>query len=659
MEKTRSCNEKKKAIKKEKTMTLFKQMALAVSFIIIIMLGAVMAINYQSAKQDMIQSLYETTVNNISTLSNKLADASEDSALLISTIDAEFDSGYYKMIEFIANDTLPNYTQVDNDPIEDVPLWFINFTDIELETVSSDVSSGWNIIGVVNVVGDNGIIYKALYKMFIKLIYIFIASVVVALIMLSVFLHFVLKPLKRVQHQAEAILKNEFVIQEKIPFTTEFQDVVKGMNAMVKKVEDIFNKGNEAAKRNRELLYNDPTTKLFNRRYLMLKLPDLIKLENKTDGGTIIFIALSGADILNQALGRRKADDMFLKLANTFSDVSKEFEEKVIARVNGTEFTLMIPDCDSNIAKEITEDINISFDKLIQEHNLDKDKIFINMGIYRYKPNTTIGDLLTRADNALAHAKANENENIYLYEEKNDETAMGKEQWRDIIEDSIQNNYFSLKFWPTLNAKTKNIDHKVMTFTIDGGTDKKFFHGDFIAPAINLGLVSKMYIVTLKNLITNRHQELDDSVCSIRLSNEFIKDSKSFDELSSLFSKHAKTLKFKLSFEVTDSFAINNTAIVKSFVNLFSKYNFGFGINSFTGESSDFGYLKELNPKFLKADCAFLLDQSQDSMSALQVITDSLGIEIIATFVKTNEELEQLQKMHINSVQGPVTDNIK
>jgi EAL domain-containing protein (putative c-di-GMP-specific phosphodiesterase class I) len=168
-----------------------------------------------------------------------------------------------------------------------------------------------------------------------------------------------------------------------------------------------------------------------------------------------------------------------------------------------------------------------------------------------------------------------------------------------------------------------------------------------------------MYIVTLRDLITQRHEELDGSICSIRLSNEFIKDSKSFNEISSLFKQHAKTLKFKLSFEVTDSFAINNIASVKSFVELFAQYGFGFGINSFTGESSDFTYLKELNPKFLKADCAFLLDQSHDSMSALQVITDSLGIDIIATFVKTQEELQQLQAMHINSVQGPITDNIQ
>lgn len=640
-------------------MTLFKQMALAVSFIIIIMLGAVMVINYQSAKQDMIQSLYETTVNNISTLSNNLAEASEDRALLVTTIDAEFDSGYYKMIEFKSNDGTNDYKQVDNDKVDGVPLWFVNFSNIKLETVSADVSSGWNMVGVVNVTADTNIVYKALYKMLIKLTYLFVISVAVSLVILGVILNFVLKPLTRVQLQAESILKNEFVIQEKIPFTTEFKDVVNGMNAMVKKVEDIFNKGNEAAQRNKELLYNDPITKLFNRRYLMLKLPDLVKEENKADGGTVMFIALSGAEVINQSLGRQKADDMFFEIADIFNDVCRKYENKVVARVNGTEFTLILPDCEADDADNIAKRIDSRFTELVKANELDEKNVYINMGLYRYKPTIGIGDLLTRADNALSHAKADENTNICLFEEQHDEHALGKEQWRTIIEESIDNNYFSLRFWPTLNAKTKEIDHNVMTFTIDGGENKRFFYGDFIAPAINLGLVSKMYIVTLRDLITNRHEELDGTTCSIRLSNEFIKDSKSFWELSSLFEKHAKNLKFKLSFEVTDSFAIHNTASLKSFVDLFTKYNFEFGINSFTGESNNYTYLKELNPKFLKADCAFLLDQSQDSMSALHVITDSLGIEIIATFVKTMDELEKLQAHHINSVQGPITDTIK
>ena len=639
-------------------MTLFKQVAIAVSAIIIIMLGAVMYINYESAKKDMITSLYETTVNNISTLSSNLAQAADEEAFLTTTIDSEFDSGYFRLIEYTSADRKFTYKQEDNEPIEGVPLWFVNFTNVEVQTIRADVSLGWEIIGEVNVAGDTTVVYKALYKMFIKLLYLFFIFVSLALIILSMLLHFVLKPLKRIQNQAESILKNEFVIQEGEPYTTEFKDVVKGMNAMVRKVEDIFEKANESAQRNKELLYNDPVTKLFNRRYLMLKLSDLIKQENRINGGTVIFVALSSEEAIIKAIGRRNADDFFLELATAFAHICKECEESIVARVNSTEFTLMLPGCEANDASNMAQRINDKFAELVANHKLDTDVIYVNIGIYRFKPNITVGELLTRADNALAQAKASDSANIHLYQEKDDANAMGKETWRGIIEEAIEKKHFGLKFWPTVNATTKETDHKVMTFIIDGGEGKRYFYGDFIAPAINLGLVSKMYLVALQDLIINSHKAINNNICSIRLSNEVLKDSATFEELSLLFETHAKNINFKLSFEVSDSFAINNTQIVKSFVYLFSKYGFGFGINSFTGESNSFAYLKLLNPSFIKADVSFLLDQSSDSMTALQVVTDALGIDIIATFVKDEDELEKLSAMHIHKVQGPVTDKL-
>ena len=638
-------------------MTLFKQVAITVSIIITILLAEVMYLNYQSSKKEMIQGLYETTVNNISTLSSKIADASSDRAFIVTVINSEFDSGYYKMIDFVSNDGKLDYKQLDNKIVDGVPLWFIEFSDIELESVSADVSSGWSIIGTVSVIGDVGIIHKSLYDMFLNLLFLFTISLSITLIILGILLHFILKPLYKVQNQAEAILKNQFVIQKEIPFTTEFKDVVNGMNAMVMKVEDIFNKGNEAVQRNKELLYNDPITKLFNRRYLMLKLPDLIKIENRANGGTIIFVALGGAEILNQILGRQKADKLFLELANSFNDVCFNYDEKVIARVNGTEFTIILPNCEKDSANKIINNINEKFIKLLKVNKLDS-KVFINLGIYKYKPTVTITELLTRTDNALAIAKSKDKDNFHIYEDKDEENAMGKEQWRQIIEDSIQNNLFRLRFWSSVNSKTKEINHNLMTFTIDTGRDKQYFYGDFIAPAINLGLVSKVYLTTLNTLLTKEYEELNGTICSIRLSNEFMKDNKSFNELSNLFEKNSKTLNFKILFEVSDNFAFHNTATLKLFVDLFHKYGFSFGINSFTGESKEFKYLKSLNPRFLKADCAFLLDQSKDSMSAIQVITDSLGIEIIATFVKTQEELKKLEDIHIYNIQGPITDSI-
>ena len=92
-------------------MKLFNQMGLAVSFIIVTILAAVMLISYQSTKQDMIQGVYETSVNNIGTLAHSLAQAQGDTAYMTTVVDAAFDSGYYMLIEYKSSDGEFSYKQ--------------------------------------------------------------------------------------------------------------------------------------------------------------------------------------------------------------------------------------------------------------------------------------------------------------------------------------------------------------------------------------------------------------------------------------------------------------------------------------------------------------------------------------------------------------------
>ena len=637
-------------------MTLFKQVALTVSMIIIIMLSSVMYISYESSKQHLLEAIYETTVNNISSLSNKLAQQGEDEADIVTIIDSEFDGGYFHSIKYSSNQSDFVYEQEDTDAVVDVPLWFVDFANISLDEVSVDVSSGWNIMGELSVVGDTNIIYTTLYKMFIKLLYLFALSLSISLVVLGILLHFVLKPLKAVQGQAEAILNNKFVIQEKEPYTQEFKEVVKGMNAMVKKVETLFHTANESARRNKELLYNDPVTKLYNRRYYMLKINDLISLENRLNGGVSIFISLSSVEVVTQSIGQQKTQALLVSFAKLLSEGAENFDDEVVARMNEREFAMILSDCDVDEVNIILDKISKDFLQLLEDNGISEETLSISFGVYRYTTQVKLEELLTRTDNALLNAVAKEGSNIALYEDKDSKNALAKDQWHEIIQSAIDDKNFKLKFWPTLNTQKKILDHKVMTFTIKSKDAKEYYFGDFIAPAINFGLVGELFTSVIKDVLTNKHEDLDESICSIRLSNEFIKDGNSLDSLSQLFSRYAKKQNHKLFFEIADSFAIKNEQLVKSFVDLFEKYGFGFAINSFTGESSDFEYLKELNPIYIKVDSRFLLDQSQESMSSLQGVVDSLGIEIVATFVNSLDEVEHLGDKNVMLIQGPATD---
>jgi diguanylate cyclase (GGDEF)-like protein len=650
MEKTRNQYEK------EKTMTLFKQMALGISMLILSILAAVMIENYQSAKKNMVEVLYQITVNNISALSNRLSENGVP-AVIQSIIDAEFDSGYYKLIE-LKSDTF-DYKQEDESSIENVPLWFVKFANIKFDPIATQVTSGWSVLGTLTVIPDANIIYITLYETFKNLLSLFAVFALLSLLILSIMLHFILEPLKKMKQQAEAVLKNKFIKQKQMPYTTEFRDVSLAMNSMVSRVEEIYNQAREEAQRNKDLLYKDPITHLFNRRYLMIKLPELLSIEGETEGGAVILLALDGAEHINTVLGRREADTFFLKFANILQDAVEMNDESLVARVNGTEFTIVLPNYDTKRTLDVTESINAEFNILLEYYKISHAQVSINMGLYRYPQNIAVSELLIRVDTALLKAKVDETQNVILYTDEDKNEAMTKTEWKEILEYAIEFSKFDLIFYPVYDTQTNSLLHKVMTFNIISQNGESYQYGKFIAPAINLGLTTQLYLKLLSQFFANYKDISSDTEYSIRLSKEFLQDESSFDALEQLFSKYAKKAHCRLCFEVSDSFAIHNTATLKGFVDLFKKYDFNIGVNSFTGEANEYDYLKDISPEFIKANSDFLIDQSSDSMNALHFLANSLNIDIIATYVNTLEQIGELQRHKITKIQGPVVEQIK
>ncbi|MFT7860461.1 MAG: EAL domain-containing protein [Sulfurimonas sp.] len=637
-------------------MTLFKQIALAVSIIIITILASVLIINYQSAKSQMIESMYQTTVNNISTLSQKLAEANNEEAVVGSVVDAEFSSGYYQNISYKSYAPEFTYTQEYKESVQGVPEWFISFTSLELQNVTTEVTTGWNILGELKVVGDSGVIYSSLYKIFIKLLILFIVFVFISLVVIYTMLLYILKPLKKIQNQAEAVINNEFIIDNTTPFTSEFREVNSAMNSMVEKVETIFQEANEVSKCNHELLYQDQGTKLANKRYLLLKLTETIQIESKANGGTVLMAGINHAEVLNKRFDCETADAFFFALGQMFKHASAQYDDNIVARYNGTEFCLVLPGATLDNGDATAQAINKKFLKLIQEYDLTLKDINISIGVYKYTPDIETKQLLEYAEFSLLQAKADEKSNIYLTQEDTKETKT-KDQWRSILEDALKHDKFTLKFWSCKDTKTTENVHKVMTFMIEDGSNR-YPYGDFIAAAIDLELSSKIYTHILEKIFIAELEKTPSSTYAIRLSNDFLKEPSTFIYLEELFQKYANNPTNSYIFEFSNSFCVNNAVLAKGFSNLFRKYGFKLGINAFTNESSDLNYLKELSPKVLKADVSFLLDLSAESISSLKLITHSLNIQIVATMVQNPEQLKTLQKLGIDTVQGPLTDKL-
>ena len=639
-------------------MTLFRQIALIVSILLITILTTVLNLNFQAANASVQDRLYEDAKNTASSLSLSLGSANGDLSMMSTMINANFDSGNYHYISLVDVDDELLYERKSESEQLEVPEWFSNFVNIEAPVASANVSAGWSQVGILNVQSDVTYAYKALYSILKGLLISFSIIAVVGLIVLNLLLVVILKPLREVQKQAEAVMRNKFIIQKSIPYTKEFRDVVLGMNNMVSKVKAMFDKGNRELQHQKELEYIDQTTKLRNRKYLIDKLPEYLKVDAVSKGGINMMIALSGVIEANEALGHRKVDELFNDIADIFREQTEDFEDVIIARMNGTEFSIFIPDCESMHGLMIAETILTNSQFVMKKYELNASETFLSIGLYEYKHTQSIGELLSHSDNALAQAKFKE-WNIHLAKAEESVEVMGKDAWREILLDVIKRNNFKFVSWSVVNAKTKKIIHNVLSLNMKVDNDTTYYFGQFMAPANQVGLSDDIYKNVLDMMFKTPDSNLENETYSLRLPYQYLKQSGTYDRMKALFSVYALTLPFRLIIEIPDKLASQNSELVQDYKRLFERYQIEMGIFEFIGESKGYQYLQDLRPVYIKGEPSYFISQNEQSLSALRLITDSLGISLIATGVMNIDTLEQLEAKEIHIVQGRVTDMIE
>lgn len=645
-------------------MTLFKQIALMLSLFLLAILTTVLLLNFQSANEAVQEQLYEDAKNTASSLSLTLGNAQGNESMMSTMINANFDSGHYQRITLLDMQETSIYERESEIKSTLVPQWFVDLVPIQAPTASAQVSSGWTPIGILEVQSDSSYAHEQLYAILKELLISFFIISFVGLSLLHLLLHAVLKPLQKVQKQAEAIINNQFIIQEDLPYTTEFKNVVIGMNAMVSKVQDIFEKGNAVMQQNHELLYTDPITKLYNRRYFLLKLPEHLKVDSRFEQGTLIIAALHGALEANQIVGRNKVDAMFHAVAKNFLFHANAYDTHIVARMNGTEFAILLPNCNDESAHQITHDIWQSSEAIMKEHLSDVDATSLEdygvvLGAYTYNHREKMGDILSQADYALSQANLAEDERTHMIKKDQSTLTLGKEGWRDMIENALTKEHVSVETWDVINTMQHTLHHHVFTIALQDPDKNRIAYGAFIAPAIALGLTPNIYHHVLQMILKNPLKNLKGKLCALRLPSEYLLDTATLTNITELLEQGTMNLPFKLIIEFPDHVTHTNGTLIQTYAKLFRAHHIDIGIYQFTGESNNFEYLKALHPHYIKADCKFLLDQSKQSMAALQIITDSVGIDLVATGVREQEELQQLQALGVFAIQGRITEHLK
>ena len=250
-------------------MTLFKQIMIAVIAFGIVIFMAVGYLNFKSLNGYINDQLGENarhTANSLGLALKPIVDP-EDMSLAQTMINSMFDSGRYKLIKLEDVDGKVLIENSQQTIVKDIPEWFYKIAKFEAPVATSEIMTGWAKFGTLYVQGSTALAYNELYSNS-KNIFNFLAlMIIIALVVAFFALKAIFRPLVMVQNQAEAILDNKFIIQKRIPFTTDLKKMVLAMNSMVSKVQDIFEREAATLSKYQELLYKDSMSGTYNRRF--------------------------------------------------------------------------------------------------------------------------------------------------------------------------------------------------------------------------------------------------------------------------------------------------------------------------------------------------------------------------------------------------------
>jgi len=409
-----------------------------------------------------------------------------------------------------------------------------------------------------------------------------------------------------------------------------------------------------------ELAYYDPLTKLPNRVLFQDRLRVALEQANRGEHRVgVIFIDLDKFKQVNDSLGHSHGDLLLTEMAKRLSRNCRKSD--TVARLGGDEFAVIMPNLpEPDHAAVLAEKLNES---LKPAFTLDGAELLVqaSFGISLFpQDGADMDTLLKHADMAMYHAKSSGRYNIQFFQHE-----LGRKFRRSLdlqseLRKAIENDDLQLAYQPQVALPQHEIVGVEALLRWTHPDMGRISPQEFIPIAEESGLICALGDWVIDRGL--RDAAAWNRICprpirlGINISGEQIKNGILTAHLRQLFSRPGN-LAGNLELELTETVLMDDIDATIRQLRAMEDLGIQIAIDDFGTGYSSLNYIKRFPLHRLKIDQSFVRDILGDShnkaiISTIIAMGQTLSFDITAEGVETGEQLEFLQSMGCDEVQG-------
>lgn len=634
-------------------MSLVKQLWLAIVMVMTLAFGISLVVSVLSARHYMEQQLQVKNIDNATALALALTQLDKDPVTVELQVAAQFDAGHYRFIRIVSptGDTIVE--RIYEGELQGAPQWFADLIPIKVEPGQAFIQDGWQQFGAVSLASHEQFVYQSLWNGTLNLLLWFVVGGALTGVIGTFAIRVITRPLGEVVGQAQAIAERRFLTVDE-PRTPELRAVTQAMNAMVDRLKAMFAEESNRLENLRKKVNRDPVTGIANRDYFMSQLREVLTGELHGSVGSLVIIRLAYLNDLNAKLGHQRADQLLRELADVLFHTGDKHPGQRAGRVKGGEFAVVCPTYAS--PSEAAKDIfgRICKDWLPRWESEFTD--LFHLAAVGYVRNQGLGDLMTRADEALAKAQAKGPNSWHAEDNPENKLSMPSEQWRTLLTEAVTGGQLSLAFYPVVRENGLKPLHQEGVIRLQMNTAGQLLSaGDFMPMAANLNLTAPIDLGVVKLAIEHLRQGTGD--VAVNLSAETIGDFGFRNQLLQLLQGYPELCK-RLLFEVPEYGVFRQFDAFRDLTRALKTLGCRAGIEYFGQRFAESDKLAILGLDYIKVHPGYVRGISQNPgnqefLKGLCAMAHALGITVIALGVESRDDLPLLAELGFDGATGP------